>query len=227
MGVIPVDFRVGTPVRLVHDRAGEQPMTMMTTRGYVLSEVVSALQKAIRRGDGRVAGYFAIEMFESNYAAYAWRRLLTVSAEDCAGIVTQEIKALYDSWVVIDKNTKGRGRVFLAKAVVILCQAKKSRDADHLNNLVYDPRLVDEQQLERALVEARASREPIPDYALDCHTGQGARMGKTRAEFFLTEHDALHPRAPGLFDTDLEALRALPPHAREQRVPRRRRTRTR
>ena len=50
-----------------------------TVRGYQLSEVVSAMQKAIRRGDARVAGYFAIEMFESGFDQYCWRRLLTVS----------------------------------------------------------------------------------------------------------------------------------------------------
>jgi replication-associated recombination protein RarA len=182
-------------------------MRMMTTRGYVLSEVVSAMQKAIRRGDARVAGYFAVEMFESHYTAYAWRRLLTVSAEDCAGIITQEIKALHDSWLVIDKQKKGRGRIFLAKAVVLLCQAGKSRDADHLTNLVYDPKALDEARLERALTEARAKPEPIPEYAFDCHTSKGAKRGKTKTDFFLSEYDALNPRTPGLFDMDVEELR--------------------
>jgi len=65
-----------------------------TTRGYGLNEVVSAMQKAIRRGDERLAGYFTIELFESGFEQYAWRRLLTISAEDCARIITQEVKAL-------------------------------------------------------------------------------------------------------------------------------------
>lgn len=38
-------------------------MQLKTTRGYALSDVASALQKTIRRGDARLAGYFAIEMF--------------------------------------------------------------------------------------------------------------------------------------------------------------------
>jgi replication-associated recombination protein RarA len=175
--------------------------------GYLLSEVASALQKAIRRGDERVAGYFAIEMFESGYTAYAWRRLLTISAEDCAGIITQEIKSLYDSWVVINTQNKGRGRIFLAKAVVLLCQCVKSRDADHLTNLLYDARAIDESRLDQALADARANPEPIPEYAHDCHTASGKRAGKTKRDFFLDEQDALKPRAPGLFDEDLEALR--------------------
>jgi replication-associated recombination protein RarA len=184
-------------------------MRLMTTRGHQLSDVASALQKAIRRGDARVAGYFAIEMWESNYGAYAWRRLLTVSAEDCAGIVTTEIKALYDSYVVIDKAARGKkkGRIFIAKAVVLLCQAGKSRDADHLTNLVYDPAAVDDEVLDAALREARQSPEPIPDYAYDCHTSEGHRRGKTKRDFFLEEDAALTPRVPGLFDEDVAALR--------------------
>ncbi len=188
-------------------------MRLLTSKGYQLSDVASALQKAIRRGDARLAGYFAIEIFEKGgkspgYPAYAWRRLLTVSAEDCAGIITQEIKALFDSWEVIVKaKGRGAGRIFLSKAVILLCQAAKSRDADHLTNLVYDPKAIDEMALEAALDEARATPEAIPDYAHDCHTGTGKRAGKTKTQFFIEEQDALSPRAPGFFDDDLEALR--------------------
>ena len=190
---------------------------LTTIRGHQLSDVASALQKTIRRGDARLAGYFAIEMFESGYAAYAWRRLLTISAEDCAGIVTQEIKALFDSWVLIDKAQKGkistsipvkqRGRVFLAKATILLCLAEKSRDADHLGHLVYDAQSVSETAIEQLLAEARTTTEAIPDYAFDVHTGKGRRAGKTRRDFLLTEDAALHPRGITLFDDDVTALR--------------------
>jgi replication-associated recombination protein RarA len=169
----------------------------------------------VRRNDARLGGYWAIELFESGYAPYAWRRLLTVSAEDCAGLITTEVKALFDSWKVIHDSSKAnpknrgkaRGRIFLAKAVVLLCQARKSRDADHLTNLVYDPKAMDDKVLAASIAEARKQRAAIPDYAFDCHTREGKRRGKTRADFFLDEHDALQPRMPGLFDDDLEALR--------------------
>lgn len=183
-------------------------MRLMTTQGYELSVVASALQKAIRRGDARTAGYFAIEMFESNYAAYAWRRLLTISAEDCAGAITTEIEALYRSWDLINRQQKGRGRIFLAKAVILLCRVPKSRDADHLTNLVYDVRAIDEAALERDLEDGRkAPALDVPDYAYDCHTGKGKRAGKTKRDFFIEEQDALTPRTEGLFDEDVEALR--------------------
>ena len=41
---------------------------------------------------------------------------------------------------------------------------------------------------------------PIPDYAFDCHTGKGKKMGRTKADFFKAEQAALEPFQPGLFD---------------------------
>ena len=63
-------------------------MRIQTQRGYDLPDVVSALQKAIRRGDVKLAGYMALELFP-RYSEYCWRRLLTISAEDCHGLITQ------------------------------------------------------------------------------------------------------------------------------------------
>ena len=180
---------------------------LQTIRGYAFGEVASALQKAIRRGDARLAGYWAVELFESNFREYVWRRLLTVSAEDCWGILTAEIEALYRSWQVIDKQKKGGGRIFVSKAVILLSMAKKCRDADHLTNLVYDPAKIDSAELEASLEEARKSPEPIPDYALDCHTRAGKRAGKTKDQFFVEEFDALQPREKGLFDVELDEVR--------------------
>ena len=174
-----------------------------TKRGYLLLEVASALQKAIRRADARLAGYWAIELFESGYQEYLWRRLLTVSAEDCWGVITNEVEALYRSWQMIHKQKHGRGRIFASKAVILLAQARKCRDADHLTNLVYDPKAIPDEQLEADLDAAREATEAIPDYAFDCHTSAGKKAGKTKGMFFREEYKALEPREPGLFDDDL------------------------
>lgn len=176
--------------------------TIRTIRGYALAEVVSALQKAIRRGDARMAGYWAVELFESNFREYLWRRLLTISAEDCWGVITNEIEALYRSWQIIAKHKPEGGRIFAAKATILLAMARKCRDADHLTNLVYDARAVDPEQLFADLAEARANPEPIPEYAYDCHTRAGRAAGKTKADFFREEFEALAPRQPGLFDAE-------------------------
>ena len=40
----------------------------------------------------------------------------------------------------------------------------------------------------------------IPEYAYDCHTREGKKRGKTKADFFKAEQAALEPLQPGLFD---------------------------
>ncbi len=66
------------------------------------------MQKAVRRGDAKLAGYWALELWASGYGQYVWWRLLTVSAEDCLGILTAEVKALHDSYTEINRNTVAR-----------------------------------------------------------------------------------------------------------------------
>jgi len=165
------------------------------------------MQKAIRRGDATLAGYWALELFHSGYGAYVWRRLLTISAEDCWGILTAEIKALQDSYALINMRlpaNEPKGRIFISKAVILLAQAKKSRDADHLQNLVYDEQIgLSAEALEQDLREA-PEYIPIPDYAYDCHTRVGKNMGKTKRDFFKAEQAALKPHEPGLFDGIVE-----------------------
>lgn len=175
-----------------------------TKRGYNLFEIASCLQKAIRRADATLAGYMAIELFESGYHAYCWKRLLTISAEDVAGIVTQEIKALHDCFLLLnDGAKKPRSRIFISKAVIVLCQARKSRDADHLTNYIYDREMLDAALLNQAIDEARRNPENIelPEYTFDVHTTKGRRNGKTKDQFFQDEFAALQPREVGVFDS--------------------------
>jgi replication-associated recombination protein RarA len=182
-----------------------------TKRGYNLFEVASCLQKAIRRGETALAGYMAIELFESGFHEYCWKRLLTISAEDCAGIITQEIKALHDSFTLVnEKAKKPRARIFISKAVIILSQARKNRDADHLQNFVYDREMIDARELLKSISEARANPENIalPDYSFDVHTRRGRMKGKTKADFFQEEFAALKPRESGMFDHLVQAIRS-------------------
>jgi replication-associated recombination protein RarA len=175
---------------------------LQTKRGYDFGEVASAFQKAIRRGDARLAGYWGLELYDSGFRDYTWKRLLVISAEDCAGIITQEVEALFRSHKFA---TRGRNedkrpcRVFVAKAIILLSQAAKCRDADHLIWKVYEAGIEPEILL-ADLEAARDSIEPIPDYAYDCHTAKGKRAGKTKDDFLKAEFEALKPRVPGLFD---------------------------
>lgn len=177
-----------------------------TARGYDLFEVASALQKATRRGDVKTAGYFALELFASGYAKYCWRRLLTISAEDVETFITREIVSLHYAWEKVNtpKPKEPKGRIFITKAVFILCKASKSRETDHFQNLVYDKKAsIDESKLEEYLNEARKENLDIPEYAFDIHTKKGKRRGKTKKQFFLEEQDALHPFGNDIFLANL------------------------
>ena len=176
-------------------------MQLKTQRGYDFYEVASALQKSIRRGDVKLAGYMALELFP-NYAEYCWKRLLTISAEDCYGVITKEILALYDSYTLINRNSKEkRGRVFISKAVILLCLAKHNRDADLLSNYIYDKRYdVSDDELERLFDEVRKENIKMPEYVYDVHTIAGKRRGKTKADFFREESEALSNPQMSLFD---------------------------
>lgn len=177
---------------------------ILTDGGYDLFVVASLLQKSLRRGEVVLAARAVNELFP-RYVNYAWNRMMTVSAEDCADLVTQEIVALYDAWKKVNDRSgqKDRGRVFLAKAVVILAKAKHSRDADELNILVSDR--LPERQWAHALKQVEEVWEAppedfeIPEYVYDVHTRKGKAEGMTKRMFLRDESEALADKST-IFD---------------------------
>jgi replication-associated recombination protein RarA len=75
-------------------------MELLTQLGHPIGVSVSAMQKAIRRGDAKLACHFAIDLARSNYWRYLWERVLIISAEDISTSesITQEIVALANSY---------------------------------------------------------------------------------------------------------------------------------
>jgi replication-associated recombination protein RarA len=138
-----------------------------------LYEIASGLQKSIRRGDEDAAVAFAVELDQSEFGAYCWRRLLVIASED-VGLAERglaaDVRALYDSWVEARKRKDDRStpRVFLIHAVLALVRARKSRVVDH------------------CVIAAYAEDDPreIPDVALDKHTLAGKKRGRGWAHFF-------------------------------------------
>lgn len=94
----------------------------MTESGYNMYDMLSMMQKAIRRGDYQHAG-FAARQLRKIFRKVMWNRLLVISAEDCFGIITKEIVALYE------QDVKQKNDCNVSRAVGLLCMAKKSRDA--------------------------------------------------------------------------------------------------
>jgi replication-associated recombination protein RarA len=179
-------------------------MELLTQLGHPIGVSVSAMQKAIRRGDAMTACHFAVDLARSNYWRYLWERLLIISAEDVSVSepVTQEIVALANSYA---STVQKRPRViFVAKAVLILARANKCRDVDHLCVLS----TVTKDQEAAALAEAAKEPCEVPAYAYDCHTAKGKRAGKSKDQFIVEEFDGLHPREQGEFDSLISPIRA-------------------
>ena len=181
----------------------------ITKRGYNFYEVLSAFQKAIRRGDGKLAGYWALELYDSGFESHVWNRMRIIACEDVADPISKEIEALKQSHDFVNKG-KGKdehrpGRLMVAKATLLLAAAKKCRDADHLICLVYEDNTIPAETLLADLEAAKDdARKEIPDYALDKHTVRGRKMGRNnRNEFLKAEFQALKPRVPGIFDEEL------------------------
>jgi replication-associated recombination protein RarA len=149
--------------------------TIKTKHGYAADEVISALQKSIRRGEEDDAVFFAYEMLVSGdeLSDKFWERVRVICVEDI-GLANPQlaatIYALHQSYIAL----KGQSDAYLHAlfAVVLLVRSHKSRYIDELfNNL-------------RAKVEEENYRRDIPDYALDKHTQKGEAMGRGDLHFW-------------------------------------------
>jgi hypothetical protein len=112
---------------------------MRTVTNNEFFEVASALQKSIRRGLLDEAIYRVRELHESNYAAYAWKRLRIITSED-VGLAEPGMAALIDGlYSLAAPRVKQRQNCadLLVHATAALVRAKKSRIVDHATLFVY------------------------------------------------------------------------------------------
>jgi len=134
-----------------------------------LDEVISALQKDIRRGNEEQAMFWAMELLP-RFEMYLWRRLLVICNEDIGianpDILTQlpHLRAQFFEFRELGKD--GTCRLILANAILLMCRSPKARTADHFQRVVT-----------QAWMSERQTRA-IPDYALDKHTRQGKALGR-------------------------------------------------
>lgn len=173
-----------------------------TINGYDLFEVISALQKCIRRGLEDDALFWAVELSISNYSEYCWKRMLIISSED-VGLAEPNISADINSLYQIFNKLKSKNddkhcpeRLFLVHAIILLCRAKKSRFIDWKTVYVFG---------------CHTSRfREIPDFALDKHTQRGKALGRKMKHFIEVGCvlDNFCPQ-PGEDEAKAEALKAL------------------
>ncbi len=162
-----------------------------TYHGYPADQVISALQKEIRRGHAENAALLAYEMAITSpeMEDKLWQRLLVISVEDVGfgepGAPVM-LNALYQMLQTFDRGL-GERKLFAIHAVRYLCRCPKDRASDEMINWI--------------LLEAErgGARPVIPEYALDKHTAAGQAMGRGDRHFWEV-CTQLHPELP---DRDL------------------------
>lgn len=189
MAVPPYQQDPWTRVRTAHDLPAD--------------EIISALQKEIRRGHTENAVLLAYEMLVTSpeLEAYLWGRLQVISVEDI-GFGNMNAPLLVETLFQMHHRLprpRGDRYLYAVHAVRFLCQCEKERGSDYLLNWA------------QMVVEEQGRLPEIPDYALDMHTRRGQEMGRDY-EHFLTVASKVEPPMPGsdfsYRDKLLEAFRA-------------------
>jgi hypothetical protein len=144
-----------------------------TNGGYYLDQVISALQKEIRRGNQYKAVYWAVELEGFNRekrsgATILWNRLKVIASEDVsiaephAPLIISALKQFYDEAV---KREDSAYNLFFVHAVIFLARCRKCRIVDDLVVTLYGNKKFNHEWI------------PMPDYAVDIHTKAGGWKG--------------------------------------------------
>ena len=167
----------------------QDPWTRVrTAHDLPADEVISSIQKEIRRGHTENAVLLAYEMCVTSpeLEAYLWGRLQVISVEDI-GFGNMNAPVLIETLFQMHQRIprpRGDRYMMATHAVRFLCQCEKERGSDYLYNWA------------EMMVEREGRLPEIPDYALDMHTRRGQEMGRDY-EYFLTVAAQVQPEQPG------------------------------
>ena len=146
----------------------------LTKKGYDFYEVASAFQKSIRRGLLEDAMYWGIELYESSYEEYAWKRMIIMASEDVGlgepSCVVQ-VMALKQSFDYLNmRKDMGAKKLPFTHAIAVLVNSRKSRFIDHAITVYWQ--------------QNREEMKEIPNWAFDMHTRRGKAMGRGLDYFY-------------------------------------------
>lgn len=147
--------------------------SLKTIGNYPADQVISALQKEIRRGNFEDACFWGLELLESDelFIEKFWERILVISVEDTAEhIVVSIVTDLKNNYYDLKNSKKVDQTINGLKAIKILCDAKK----DRIVNEIYDYLRFKRKE---------GLKKEIPVYAIDKHTKLGKEQGKDYKHF--------------------------------------------
>ena len=149
--------------------------------GTPFDEIISGLQKMIRRGREREALILAQELFDNGFHAAVARRLMIISAEDIGlanPAVVAQVYTLCTGYLVAKKDSPS-GRVeplALILSVMMLARSPKNREAD-------DAQIVTMARMKAGKDSAAKVISENEDVIRDCHTEHGkSRLASQAAE---------------------------------------------
>ena len=146
----------------------QDPYAKLTSpRGIPVDQLVSVLQKEIRRGNVDNAVLAAYEMLSTSadVAEHLWRRLKIIAVEDVGmgePLAPLLLNCLHENFLA----TPGGDTMMAVHAVRLLASARKDRTSSEHADLVAT-------QVERGELVVS-----VPDYALCVHTRAGQEMGR-------------------------------------------------
>ena len=173
------------------------PWTLVqTAHGFAADEVISALQKEIRRGQTENACLLAHELCQTSpeLEHKLWDRLCVISVEDI-GFGEPNAPVLVQAlWQMASRfgPREGDRYLFSLHAVRYLCQCQKDRSTDEMLNYFNQAKAL----------------PVIPDYAIDMHTARGQALGRDPKHFW-EEGAKLQPELPGRDTNYRDKLLAL------------------
>lgn len=162
--------------------------SIRTRNGIPGDEIISMLQKSIRRGleDNAMAAAYEMYITSPQFEDKLWRRLMAISVEDIGFGNTEAPQLIYTLNMMRREYLYADGDrpLFFIHAVRYLCRSTKERSSDNKKNLVM-------KKFHHGYVPE------VPDYALDLHTRRGRAMGKDEMQF-LTEASRVIPELQSL-----------------------------
>lgn len=157
--------------------------SIKTKHGFKADQVISALQKEIRRGKEEEAMFWTYELCVSSeeLTKKLWERLVTISVEDigfanegAVTLISTLKREFYDSFEKL-----GDQLLMPLYATSYLARSHKDRYIDEAKHYIRD--------------HAEKGNFPeIPDYAIDQHTLEGKEKGRG-FRHFLREGAKLEP----------------------------------
>ncbi|UXN73889.1 AAA family ATPase [Devosia sp. A8/3-2] len=155
-----------------------------TEHGLPADEVISALQKCLRRGMTENVLLLGWEMFITSpeMEEMLWSRLCVIAVEDI-GLGNADAPVLVETLYQQHKRyprPSGDRFLFAAHAIRVLSTSKKDRTSDDMVNWA------------RRVTELGERLPEIPDVALDMHTRRGREMGRDYY-FFMSEASKVIP----------------------------------